>query len=165
MSRQATAARSTPPPAVAEEGSEWRAGVPSLRDDPGGWTRRETDDSIVAMNSGSGEIALRWRSSTRRSCGDEDVMLKILEGHWTKISSCRFNLFGASATRGDFQVHGRRRGVDARLLEWHEGASPGRKFVFHAQLGVRSRDHDRMLPAFEKFMQGLAPDLDGRAWT
>ncbi|KAF0244146.1 MAG: hypothetical protein FD180_2774 [Planctomycetota bacterium] len=129
---------------------------------PDGWTRHPSEEAVVALSSDRGEIALKVTVVDATFVRpDEDVLVRILEDRWKKSSTCTFDLFGASAARGDFISEDGKAASTHVMWEWNEGATPGRKFVFHAML-VCARDvHAQMLPGFEAFMEKLEPDLDG----
>ncbi|MEK7469515.1 MAG: hypothetical protein AAB074_19245 [Planctomycetota bacterium] len=150
----------TPPPAPA---GPWESpGFHISGAVPEGWTRHPTEESVVAMSADGGEIALKVTVvDVTFVRPDEDVLVRILEGKWTKVSTSTFDLFGASAARGDFvSVDGAAASTHV-MWEWNEGATPGRKFVFHAMLVCAKGDHARMLPGFEAFMEKLEPDMLG----
>ncbi len=129
---------------------------------PEGWTQHPSEEAIVALSTDGGEIALKVVVvDVTFVRPDEDVLERILEGRWKKASSSRFDLFGASAVRGEFLSTDGKTASTHVMWEWNEGATPGRKFVFHAMFVAAPENHARLLKGFEAFMGGLSADLDG----
>ncbi len=129
---------------------------------PEGWTQHPSEEAVVAMSTDAGEIALKVVVvDVTFMRPDEDVLERILEGRWIKVSSSLFDLFGSFAVRGEFLSQDGKSASTHVMWEWNEGASPGRKFVFHAMFVAAPENHPRLLKGFEAFMAGLTPDLDG----
>ncbi|MCE9583068.1 MAG: tetratricopeptide repeat protein [Planctomycetes bacterium] len=129
---------------------------------PAGWARHDSEQAIVALSTDGGVIELSVAAvDVTFPRPDEEILEKILEGHWKKISTSRFDLLGASAARGDFTSSDASAVSTHVIWEWHEGAKPGRKFMFHVSLRCAPGDHARLLPGLEAFLAALRQDRDG----
>lgn len=129
---------------------------------PPGWTRHPSEESLVALSADGGEMALRVLVVDATFLRpDGQVLERVLEGRWTKVSTSRFDFLGASAVRGDFLSSDGLTASTHVLWEWNEGASPGRKFVFHATIVTSPQEHARLVRGFEEFVGGIRLDLLG----
>lgn len=152
-----------PPPRAAEPWSS--PGFHISGAIPPGWTRREGDEArIVSLARDGGTIDLAVTVVDQTFVRpDEEVLERILEGRWARVRSSTVELRGVAAARGVFERPAEETVSTHVMWEAHEGATPGRKFVFHAIL-VAARDrHEDLERDFDAFLGALVPDLQGPA--
>ncbi|NUN50788.1 MAG: hypothetical protein HUU15_18430, partial [Candidatus Brocadiae bacterium] len=93
---------------------------------------------------------------------DEEILARLAPDGWSRESGSRFEFLGTQAARGDFAGAD---GLTSTQILWeaHEGARPGRKFLFHSILVCPAGVAAARRREFDEFLMALEADLDGPA--